>query len=314
MEYNFSFSLTQLKYIVAVDQHQHFSKAAKACFVSQPSLSMQIQKLEEHLGIAIFDREKNPIQTTDIGKLVVQQARVILREAAGIETLVNHANDLYIGELRIGILPTLGPYILPLVAKSFTKKYPQIAIRVHELTTANIIDQIKNDQLDAGIIATDETKEKLLTSYLFEEKFINFISSTYHLAAKQAIKREDLNLDDMWLLNEGHCFRDQVLNVCRTAPDMNIALGARQPYFDSGYFETLIRLVENAGGMTLLPELAMLFLTDEQQRLIRPFDGEAPGRLVRLIQPKSFLKQHLIQAFVDVLKAQLKPHLETVYP
>ncbi len=313
MDYDFNFTLTQLKYVLAVDQHQHFSKAAKACFVSQPTLSMQIQKLEEHLGVAIFDRDKNPVQTTDVGKLLVQQARVVLREAAGIETLVGQAHDSYVGEVRIGILPTLAPYILPLVAKPFGEKYPQILIRVQELTTEHILAQVENDQLDAGIIATDEGLEKLITTNLFEEKFINFVSDTYPLATLSHIKREDLDLNDMWLLNEGHCFRDQVLNVCRTTQDMTIGLEARQPYFDSGYFETLIRLVEHAGGMTLLPELAIMFLTKEQQTLIRPFEGDAPGRLVRLIQPKSFLKRHLIQAFVDVIKDELRPHLETIY-
>ncbi|MEM8863872.1 MAG: LysR family transcriptional regulator, partial [Chloroflexota bacterium] len=155
--------MTQLKYVLAVDEHQHFSKAAKACFVSQPTLSMQIQKLEDHLGITIFDRDKNPVQTTDVGQLVIQQARTVLREAAGIETLVSQAHDLYVGEVRIGILPTLAPYILPLVAKPFGEKYPQILIRVQELTTEHILAQIENDQLDAGIIATDEGLEKLIT-------------------------------------------------------------------------------------------------------------------------------------------------------
>lgn len=308
---SYSITLTQLRYIVAVDTHKHFAKAAKSCFVSQPTLSMQIQKLEEQLGITIFDRTQKPIAATDIGEVIIKQARTILREAAGIESLIKQTKETYSGTIKLGIIPTVAPYAIPLVAEPFRKQYPNIFIRVQELTTPHILAALEHDEIDAGIIATAENGHKFIETNLFKETFINFVSPNHTLSGESNIAPYQLVLNEMWLLSEGHCFRDQAMQLCRTDPDFS--LEARQPYFDCGYIDTLIRMVETVGGMTLLPELAVHFLSEAQKEYLRPFQGQAPTRTVRLIQKNSFLKRHLIEAFATSIKECVSPYVNQTF-
>ncbi len=302
-------TLTQLKYIVALDTYRHFATAAEKSFVSQPTLSMQVQKLEEELGIDVFDRTKKPITPTDLGKKVIAQARITLRENARIKDIVNEANSKLVGELHLGIIPTLSPYLLPLMAPIFTERYPQIQLSINEMTTSIIIENILTDKLDAGIIATIEQEPSLTFEPLFTEHFVAFIAPDHRLAQNDSIESKELSLKDMWLLQEGHCFRDQVLELCSKLSDY--CDQNRSICFESGNLETLMKMIERSGGMTLLPYFATLYLEEEKKaRYLKTFTQNVPKRNVFLVRNKSYLKRHLIEAYVNTVMEVLPEELK----
>jgi LysR family hydrogen peroxide-inducible transcriptional activator len=289
-------TLAQLSYIVALDSYRHFARAAQHCHVTQPTLSMQVQKLERELGVELFDRSKHPVEPTDLGRQIIEQARVILGESARMREIIAEAGEEVAGELRIGILPTLAPYLLPRFVLELVRRYPRISLQIEELQTHQILSALRADHLDAALVATPTTVPGLIERPLFEEPFVAYISTGHRLHARQRIRSEDLTLEDLWLLNEGHCFRDQVLALCGER-----AKSPRRIEFESGNLETLKRLVETNGGLTLLPYLATADLTEEERKRIRPFHAPTPTRLIRLIQRKTYLKRSLIEAFVTEL-------------
>lgn len=306
-------TLTQLSYLVAVDTHRHFSKAADHCFVSQPTLSVQLQKLEEELGVQLFDRSRSPVVPTDLGKQIIQQARQVLREAALIREMVNMEGSEIRGSLNIGIIPTLAPYVVPLVMPVFMMQYPQVQLTFHELLTAQVVTGLESDMLDAGLIATNEEVRHMQARHLFTEPFMAYLSDGHRLKGRPLINVSDLSLDDLWLLKEGHCFRDQMLQVCN---DGSQACGVnRSVLFESGNLETLQKVVDQAGGMTLLPYLATLYLSDELvENRVRPFREPVPTRQIQLVYHRADLKKHIIEAFVEILMAELPEELKTRNP
>lgn len=296
-------TLVQLSYVVALDRYRHFGRAADHCFVSQPTLSAQLQRLEEELGAQLFDRSRQPVVPTDLGRAVVEQARRVLREAARIPDLVAEAGGEIRGELRLGIIPTLAPYLLPLVVTRFSAAYPQVDLSLREMTTDRMLGALERDELDAGLLATAEPQANLFMRPLFTEPFVAYVAPEHRLAGRSAIAPADLSLDDLWLLSDGHCFREQVLEVCaqsRRGEGPTIR-------FESGNLETLRKMVEWSGGMTLLPYLATLFLTEEQRRTyVRPFEAPAPYREVRLAHGRAQLKRPLLNAFVHTVEETLR--------
>lgn len=292
--------LAQLSYIVAVDTYRHFARAAEHCHVTQPTLSMQIQKLERELGVELFDRSKHPVEPTDLGRQIIEQARVILTEAARMKELITEAGGDVAGELHIGILPTLAPYVLPRFVLELVRRYPRISVQIEELQTDRILAMLRADGLDAALVATATTLPGVVERPLFEEPFVAYVSAGHRLYARERLRPEDLSVQDLWLLNEGHCFRDQVLALCGERAE-----ALRPIQFESGNLETLKRLVESSGGMTLLPYLATVDLTEEERRRVRPFHAPAPSRLIRLIHRKAYLKRALIEAFVTEMLARL---------
>jgi LysR family hydrogen peroxide-inducible transcriptional activator len=296
-------TLTQLSYAVAVDTHRHFSRAAEACGVSQPTLSTQLRKLERELGVEIFDRGRQPVEPTDLGRRVLSQARAVLREAARVEEVVEEGREEISGELRIGMLPTLAPYVLPRFAADLAREHPEVSLSVEEGLTDPLLERVETDHLDAALIATPEESPALQERPLYEEPFVGYVSDSHRLHDRGRLSRDDLSLEDLWILHEGHCFRDQVLQVCR---DLERPGGStRRLQFESGNLETLIRLVDEGGGMTLLPKLAVDGLTDEQRRRVRTFRGAAPSRVVRLVHGKTYLKRGMIEAFVEALLSSI---------
>lgn len=306
-------TLTQLTYLVAVDTHRHFSKAADHCFVSQPTLSVQLQKLEDELGVQLFDRSRSPVVPTELGKQIIQQARQVLREAALIREMANMEGSEIRGTLNIGIIPTLAPYVVPLVMPVFMMEYPLVQLTFHELLTAQVVDGLEHDMLDAGLIATNENVRHMQIRHLFTEPFMAYLSDGHRLKGRQLVNVGDLSLDDLWLLKEGHCFRDQMLKVCS---DGSQACGVnRSVLFESGNLETLQKVVDQAGGMTLLPYLATLYLSDELvENRIRPFRDPVPRRQIQLVYHRADLKKRIIEAFVDILMAELPEELKTRNP
>ena len=294
-------TLTQLEYIIALDTHRHFAKASKNCFVTQPTLSMQIQKLEDELGIIIFDRSKQPVVPTEIGQEVIAQAREILQEAAKLRDIINDQKDEIAGELKIGIIPTLSPYLLPLFVTGFMRNNPAVKLIVEELQTEQILEKLKNEIIDAGILVTPIGQPGFLEIPLFYEPFVAYISKDHPLYKKKKIIPADLEVKDLWLLNQGHCFRSQMINICGDKRKNEDEL---QFEYESGSLETLKKLVERENGLTLLPKLAVNDLTRENKARVKEFYDPVPLREVSLIVRRSFLKKKLLDALkIEIIKS-----------
>lgn len=295
-------TITQLQYVLAVAEHKNFTLAAEKCFVTQPTLSMQIQKIEEELNILIFDRSKKPIQLTDIGRKIVEQAKNIVNEAVKIKDIVDYQKGFIGGEFRLGIIPTIMPTLLPMFLNNFIKKYPKIKLIIEELNTDEIIMRLKNGHLDAAIAATPLEDEKIKEIVLYYEPFVAYIPENFAISLKKEIEVSDLNLDDILLLQDGHCFRDGILNLCR-----NQDVASRNSFqLESGSFETLIKLADEGLGTTLLPYLHTLELKEKDKLKLRHFKEPKPAREVSLIYPKSELKIHIIDALRNSISGVVK--------
>ena len=290
-------TITQLHYVLAVAEYQNFTKAAEKCFVTQPTLSMQIQKLEDELDVTIFDRGKKPIELTEVGKLIVQQAKNIVNEADRIQDIVDQQKGFIGGEFKIGIIPTITPTLLPMFLKSFVKRYPKVKLKIEELTTEEIMQKIEDGHLDAAIAATPLRNENIKERALYYEPFVAYVPEDNRLHEKKEITIDDLDLDDMLLLEDGHCFRDGVINLCKslkTIQDESFQL-------ESGSFETLVKLSNEGLGMTILPYLHTQDVLETDKKNLRNFKKPVPAREVSLIYHKSELKMQIIEALQTVI-------------
>lgn len=295
-------TITQLYYVLAVAENQNFTKAAEKCFVTQPTLSMQIQKLEDQLDVQIFDRSKKPIELTDVGKKIVNQARNIVNESYRIQDIVDQQKGFIGGEFKLGIIPTVMPTLLPMFLKNFIKKHPKVKLKIEELTTEDIISKIKEGHLDAAIAATPLEEDDIKERVLYFEPFVSYIPANHRLHPNKTITVEDLDINDMLLLEDGHCFRDGVINLCKVFknnPDDKFQL-------ESGSIETLIKLSNEGLGMTLLPYLHTLDLNDKDKTNIRYFNDPSPAREVSLLYHKSELKMQIIEALQDVISGIIR--------
>ena len=299
-------TIIQLEYILAVHTHKNFAEAAQSCFVSQPALSMQIKKIEEELGILVFDRSKKPVLTTDIGKLIIQQAREAVRQVNRIHEIIDNQKGEVGGELRVGIIPTLSPYLLPLFITKFMKKYPSVNLVIEELLTDAIVQKLNNDLLDVGILVSPLNEKSLIEIPLFYEPFMVYASKTHPFAKRTKINASDLDFSEMWVLHEGHCFRNQSINLCSD----RISGTKGQLRFESGSLETLKRIVEHQNGYTLLPELATYGMEMSKSRLVKSFQDPQPVREISLVTHRSFMKQKLIEVFKDEILANIPKALK----
>lgn len=295
-------TITQLYYVLAIAEHKNFTKAAEKCFVTQPTLSTQIQKLEEELDVLIFDRSKKPIELTEVGRKIVHQARNIVNESDRIQDIVDQQKGFIGGDFRIGIIPTVMPTLLPMFLKAFVKKYPKIKLKIEELTTDEIITRINDGHMDAAIVATPLEKENIKERVLFYEPFVAYIPSEHRLANKKTIDVSDLEIDDMLLLEEGHCFRDGVINLCKAFKDQH----DEKFQLESGSIETLIKLSNEGLGMTLLPYLHTLDIHDNLKSNLRHFNEPSPAREVSIIYHKSELKMQIIDAMHNVISGIIR--------
>jgi len=299
-------TITQLEYILAVEKFRHFGKAAKACNITQPTLSMQLQKAEEELGVVIFDRSKNPILTTDEGVKIVAQARLVIREYKKIFSIIDASKNEVRGDFRLGVIPTIAPYLIPLFAGAFVHKYPLVNLTIEEFKTEEIIELLHKDELDAGLLATPLNGETFIERVLYHEPFSIFASENHHLLKKSKIKDKDLDTTDVWLLNEGHCFRQQVLNLCKISKDTGLHDNLK---FESGNLETLKNMVLNSEGYTLLPELAVLNLSKADMKHVREFHNPVPTREVSIVHNRIFLKEKIISALEESIIENLPESL-----
>jgi len=284
-------TLTQLEYIVAVDTYRHFGKAAESCFITQPTLSMQIKKLEEELEIIIFDRSKQPLIPTDVGQRIIDQARVILKQSEEIDNIVKEHKNQVTGLLRIGIIPTLAPYLLPVFIGRYKKNYPNIFIKVVEQTTDNIVNLLNRDLIDVGILVTPLKEEKIIEKPIFYEEMLIYTNPSHKLHRQKQITIKDIATPEIWLLSDGHCFRDQVVNLCSFLGTVDSELPF---HFEAGSLETLMNIVDREGGITLIPELAKFSMHETRLTNVRSFTNFHPLREVSLVYSRHFAKHKLI--------------------
>lgn len=295
-----SMTLTQLKYILAVDRARNFAQAARECFVTQPTLSMQIQKLEDTLQVKIFDRDHNPVVPTELGKKILIMAQKIIHESDGLENFSKGLRGEVAGDFHLAVIPTLAPYLLPLFLKNFEELYPKVHLKIYEYQTAEILPLIKEGKMDAALLATPLGDKKVTEEVLFFEPFKVYLSEKHEFLKKKDIKEEDLDLKEAWLLKEGHCLRTQVLKLCGHPVSKE-----RSIFFEGGSLETLVHLVEKTQGFTILPYLATLTMKKEQLKNIREFKGMIPVREISLISGPFTAKLAIHQALKKVILKNL---------
>ena len=290
-------TLQQLEYILAVNQFRHFAKAAEYCRVTQPTLSAMIQKLEEELDTRIFDRSQQPVCPTPVGILIIEQAQKILVQANRIKNIIEEEKHSLTGTFKLGILPTVAPYLLPRFFPQLMKKYPDLDIRVIEMKTNDIKKALQTGEIDAGIVASLAGMEELQQTPLFYEQFFVYVSRKDILFNSEVIRTSDLNGEQLWLLDEGHCFRDQLMRFCQMK-----SARASQLAYHLGSMETFMRMVESGKGVTFIPELAVLQLGDIQKELVRPFAIPCPTRQIVMLTNKNFIRHTLLEALTKEIK------------
>jgi len=300
-------TLTQLEYIVAVDTYRHFGKAAESCFITQPTLSMQIKKLEEDLEIIIFDRSKQPLIPTDVGSRIIDQARIVLKQSDEINNIVKDHKNQVSGMLRIGIIPTLAPYLLPIFVGNYKKKYPNIFIKVVEATTENIIKLLNKDLIDVGILVTPLNEEKIIEKPIFYEEMLIYANSGHKIHNQPEITVKDIATPEIWLLSDGHCFRDQVINLCSYMGTSDSDLPF---HFEAGSLETLMNIIDKEGGITLIPELAKATMAQKRAYNVENFTNIKPLREVSLVYSRHFAKHKLINLLWREIKDSVPKELQ----
>ena len=295
-------TLTQLKYILAVEHYKNFSKAAYKCHVSQPSLSSQIHKIEKELDVIIFDRSKKPIKVTEKGEKIIEQAKIIILESKKLSDIKNDTGTLT-GKFHLAVIHSLAPYIIPLFIESFSRKYPAIDLKISEYKTDEIIERLYDDKIDAGLVVTPLFDKKIIEKNIFYENFYVYASDNHKLYNKSILAESDLDTESLWLLEEGHCFRDQVIKVCSLNEKNNVLKNIN---FQSGNLETLINLIRRGKGYTLLPELATLNLTDkEKKNNLKSFLSPIPTREVSLIHNLRYINKRIIEALEKEISKSL---------
>jgi LysR family hydrogen peroxide-inducible transcriptional activator len=293
-------TLTQLEYILAVDQHRHFAQAAKACFITQPTLSMQLHKLEEELGLKIFDRSKQPVLPTEQGLAIIEQARKIIAERDLLLEITHHKKDEVSGILRVGIIPTLAPYLLPLFINSFIKKFPLVKLQVTELNTNQLVQKVKEGNIDTGILVTPLQDNTVQEEPLFYEEMVAYVSKKNSVFQKNYVLPGDIDPNKLWLLEEGHCFRSQIANLCELKKKSHQASSFE---YEAGSFETLRRMVDLYDGITVLPELALGGLSSKQKGQVKKFRQPAPVREVSMVVRRAYLKRKMLDALkIEILQ------------
>ncbi|MBK9511042.1 MAG: LysR family transcriptional regulator [Cytophagaceae bacterium] len=295
----------QLEYIIAVNQLKNFSRAAEFCNVTQATLSAMVKKLEEELGISIFDRKSNPIMTTECGSDIIVEAKKVLFHAQQLKTVSKSAFNKIEGKLRVGVIPTVASSLLPIVIKPVLEKFPELQLEISELTTSNIVRLLKNGDIDAGILSTPISNTDLEEEILYYEMLMVYGNLD---TSKKYLIPEEINRNNLWLLEEGHCLRDQVLQFCSLKSSDHTP---GQLKFEANTFDTLLNMVDSYGGLTLLPELYVKKMNSDQQKKISPFSSPIPVREVSLVYFRPFAKLRLINALANEIRVLTADKLES---
>ncbi len=287
-------TLQQLQYVIALDNHRHFVKAAASCFVAQPTLTLQVKKLEDEVGLTIYDRSAKPLKPTIQGENFILKARQIIREVNSLKEMINSDRQLLEGNFKLGIIPTLAPYLLPLFLKKFSDNHPKINLDIKEMQSDDILADLKNGKLDIGLLVTPTYLNYVREVKLFQEPFLVYAQKNHPLLKKNKISEDDIVMEDIWLLDQGHCFREQVLNICSTKNKEK----ARRISFETGSIETLKKMIQGNAGYTLIPELAF---EPSEKDFIRRFNDPQPARQIGLVVHNSFTKELLLKNIRDAI-------------
>lgn len=292
-------TITQLEYVVAVATYKSFVAAADKCFVTQPTLSMQIQKLEDELGIKLFDRNKHPIAITAMGETLVQQAQVILSECEKIAELIQQEQNSVSGTFKLAVIPTIAPYLLPGLIENYQKEYPDVTLIIKEMETDQILSALRNNEIDCGLLSTPLDQKDIKEYPLFTEPLVAYFSEGEPALKKRMVTPDDIALDRLWLLNEGHCLRNQVLDLC--SDNVEKMQATRAYRYESSNVETLRKMVETNKGLTILPEFATFEFTEDRMEKVRYFEDPEPVREVSLVTNSHFVKMSLLNSVTESL-------------
>jgi LysR family hydrogen peroxide-inducible transcriptional activator len=298
-------NIQQLEYIIAVDTHRHFARAAEASFVTQPTLSMMIQKLEDELGLKIFDRSQLPVQPTPMGVQIINQARFVVSQIRNIKEIIQEEKGVVQGVFRLGIIPTVAPYLLPHVMRQHEEDGYDIVLNIEEVSTEQCIDKLLNGLLDGAILATPLKHEKIKEYPLYYEKFYAYISpKETSLYAKKEVEEDDIDISHLWLLEDVHCFRSQMLRICNIVRH-KIKIQHNILNYEAGSITTLINIVDKYNGVTIIPEMAIEDLSEKQKRNIRPFKGITPIREISLITRNDYMREGFLKIIVNGCKKSI---------
>lgn len=292
-------TLTQLEYVVAVATYKSFVAAAEKTFVTQPTLSMQINKLEEELNVKIFDRYKHPITTTDIGEKIVQQAKIILSEAKKIDELVNKSQGIVAGDFILGVIPTISPYIIPKLIVKYHQEFPDVRLVIQEMKTNDILSKLKNDEIDCGLVSTPLDDNRLKEIPLFYEPLVAYFHNKHQILKKKEIDVKDLDLSEIWMMNEGNCLRNQVIDLCSDQIDK--IQKDRKFKFESGNVETLKKMIDLNGGFSIFPEMSTHEFSEKDMENVRYFKDKEPVREISLITNDHFVKHSILNSLMNTI-------------
>ena len=302
-------NLQQLEYIIAVDNQRHFLKAAESCNITEATLSMMIKKLEEELDILIFDRSKQPVMPTEDGKKVIEQAKKILIETSRLKEIASKEKGVISGDLKIGIIPTVAPYLLPMFLSDFSKRFPKINLFITEFTTDVIVEKIKSGQLDAGILATPLKENSIKEDVLYFEKYFLYVNKAEKGFDKKFVIPTSIALERLWLLEEGNCMRSQILNLCELKKKYN---KEEKIHYEAGSIETLMNLVDNNYGITVIPELATKNFTSTKVKQLRYFKSPVPVREISIVTHYQYVKERLLRALKEIVLENIPPEMKKV--
>lgn len=287
-------TIQQLEYILAINKFRHFAKAAEYCRVTQPTLSMMVQKLEDELGVKLFDRSSQPVRPTSAGMKVLEQAQRVLYQASLIKDIVTEEKESVRGSFRLAVLPTIAPYLLPRFLQHLAEEHKDLDIRIQEMQTAPTLSALLKGEIDAAIIANQPIESELQGHFLYYEEFFGYVSRNEPIFEKDKIRTTDINDERLWLLDEGHCFRDQLMRFCQRKKAR-----VNQAAYRFGSLETFMHMVESGYGMTFIPELATLQLSQEQQEMVRPFTIPKPTREIYFVTRKDFIRHSLSKILME---------------
>ena len=301
-------NIQQLEYLIAVDKYKHFGNAAQACFITQPTLSAMIQKFEDEMDVKIFDRTTHPIRTTDVGAQLIIEAKRVIDAINELKSKANLLNNILAGKLNLGIIPTVSGFILPTEIFEFLKNHPKIELNVKEMTTENIIKALKSGELDAGIISTPySAANEFYHDFLFNEELMLYTSDDSEDQKKDSfVIPEKIDVQKVWLLEEGNCLRTQFENICELREN---TVTPKNLEFVASNINTLIQLVDKLGGMSILPELAIEQLAENQQKKVKRFRTPFPYREISVIYYKPTYKQKILDELILFIADSLKSKL-----
>ncbi len=293
-------TIIQLEYLLAVANFGSFSIASEHCFVTQPSLSMQIKALEEELGVVLLDRSKKPVIPTEAGEAVLAQARETLKEYNSIKEVVAQMKGETAGRMRLGVIPTIAPYLLHKFIPEFVHRYPKVELEIREMVTADIIDALNHDRIDAALVAGGTCGDGMLEYELFNDRFHAYVSPQNSLYNKSNIRMEDIDMRELILLCTGNCMRDQVLELCQARRDV-----PSRYYFESGSLDTLMRIVDCTSCMTIIPEMAIEYIPAQRRQQVKSLLKGASSRKIALVCRRTYVKRSIVEALRQTIMEKI---------